>query len=61
MPEHAALVTALIVERPICIRCIAMKADMNLRVLDTTIARIEAVMARSSRCCSPWSLVGVAA
>jgi len=29
MPEHAALIAILIVDRPICLACIATKLDMN--------------------------------
>jgi hypothetical protein len=30
MPEYAALITALILERPMCLQCIGEKANMSL-------------------------------
>ena len=44
MPDHAALVTALILDRPTCIRCIAIKSSMTAATLDTTIGIIERVL-----------------
>lgn len=44
MPDHAALVTALILDRPTCIRCIAIKSSMTPLAMDTTIGFIERVL-----------------
>jgi hypothetical protein len=44
MPDHVALVTALILDRPLCARCIATKSGMRLTVLDQTLATIAAVL-----------------
>lgn len=41
MPDHAALVTALILDRPTCIRCIAIKSGLSVRDLDRTVGLIE--------------------
>jgi hypothetical protein len=41
MPEHAALITALILDRPMCLPCIA-KADMSViasrRISNTSVS-----------------------
>jgi hypothetical protein len=44
MPDHTAIVTALILDRPTCLRCIATKANMTLTELDTTIGIINRVL-----------------
>ena len=41
MPDHAAIVTALILDRPTCLRCMGVKASMSVRDLDRTVAAIE--------------------
>jgi hypothetical protein len=45
MPDHAAIVRALILERPTCIRCIAIKSGMTPAALDATVGAIERVLA----------------
>jgi hypothetical protein len=30
MPEHAALITALILDRPMCLQCIGAKAQLSM-------------------------------
>ena len=44
MPDHAAIVTALILDRPTCIRCIAVKSSMPPAALDQTVGAIERVL-----------------
>lgn len=44
MANHAAIITALILDRPTCIRCIAVKASMTPAALDTTIGAIETAL-----------------
>jgi hypothetical protein len=53
MPDRAALVTALILDRPTCLRCIAIKSALTLAVLDETIEHIQRVLVvhrRADRC-----------
>lgn len=44
MPGIAALVTALILDRPTCIRCLATKSAVSLAAMDSTIAAIETAL-----------------
>jgi hypothetical protein len=44
MPNHAALITALILDHPTCVRCLAVKSSMTLVALDTTIGAIETAL-----------------
>lgn len=44
MPDHAAIVTALILDRPTCIQCIAVKSSLSIRDLDQIIGIIERVL-----------------
>jgi hypothetical protein len=41
MPDRTALVTALILDRPLCIRCLVAKAGGSLADLDAVIASVE--------------------
>jgi hypothetical protein len=41
MPEHAALITALILDRPTCLPCIATKADMSLPTVRAYLEQIS--------------------
>jgi hypothetical protein len=40
LPEHAALITTLILERPMCVDCIATKIDLEPATVSTYLARI---------------------
>ena len=42
MPNHAALVTALILNHPLCTQCLATKSGLSLTDVKATIATIEA-------------------
>jgi hypothetical protein len=44
VPDHVAIVTALILDRPTCLRCIAIKAQITPMKLDTTIEIIDRVL-----------------
>ena len=44
MPEHAALVTAIILERPTCISCLSQKTGMSADNVGRTLERIEAAL-----------------
>jgi len=44
MPETAAIVTALIIERPLCVECVMTKASIGAADLDAALSRIEAVL-----------------
>jgi hypothetical protein len=44
MPDHAALVTAMILDRPTCLRCIGVKSSMSAALLDRTVGAIERVL-----------------
>lgn len=54
MPEPAALITALILERPLCISCIATKAGEPVAAtLEASLERIRHVLEiyrRQDRC-----------
>ncbi len=41
MSDRAAFVTALILDRPLCIRCLATKSGLVLADLDAVIGNIE--------------------
>ena len=41
MPDRTALVTALILDRPLCIRCLAAKSRGTLADLDAVIDNVE--------------------
>jgi len=40
----AALITALIVERPMCIDCIAKRVDLSVTATETAITMIQAAL-----------------
>jgi hypothetical protein len=42
MPEYAALITVMILERPMCVACVAAKADMDIPSVDAYLQRISA-------------------
>jgi hypothetical protein len=44
MPETAAMVTALIMERPMCLDCIARKASFSLNEVETAFLHIDRVL-----------------
>ena len=44
MPENAAVLTALILERPLCLDCITAKASMTEPDVDRGLARIGGVL-----------------
>lgn len=44
MPYRAALITALILDRPMCSDCIAEKAGLSAADLDATLTTIRAVL-----------------
>jgi|RhiMetdeSRZDD1v2_1073273.scaffolds.fasta_scaffold1132439_2 hypothetical protein len=44
MPERAALVTALILGRPLCLPCIATNGTMSIQRADTTLEIIQTVL-----------------
>jgi hypothetical protein len=44
MPETAAIVTALIIERPLCIECVKTKASIGAAELDDALSRIAVVL-----------------
>jgi hypothetical protein len=53
VPKNAALVTALLIERPTCIRCILVRAGMTPLDFDATLEVIETVLVlrrRTDRC-----------
>jgi hypothetical protein len=41
MPDHAALVAILVVERPLCMGCLAAKSGLTAADLDAAIESIE--------------------
>ena len=40
MPEHSSLITALILERPMCLECLARRANMTMEAAQTVLAVI---------------------
>ena len=40
MPEHSRLITALILERPMCVECLARRANMTVEATHTVLAVI---------------------
>ena len=63
MTERAALITSLILERPLCLDCIGIKANAKLHEIEEAFQRIERVLAvRSHRAerCRACGVVGVA-
>ena len=40
MPKNAALITALILERPLCISCVATKATISESRVEASLAEI---------------------
>jgi len=41
MPEHAALIAALIIDRPHCLDCIAAKSDLTVQSVRGYLERME--------------------
>ena len=44
MPETAALITALIIDRPLCFDCIVMRAGVSAAAAEVAFARITNVL-----------------
>jgi len=44
MPEYAALITVMILERPMCVACVAVKAAMDIPSVDGYLERISAMV-----------------
>ena len=44
MPERAAIVTALIMERPLCLACVAQRASLDESAAKTILDKIESVL-----------------
>ena len=44
MPQTTALITALILERPLCLSCIAMKAGSSETAVEASLAHIAPVV-----------------
>lgn len=44
MPETTAIVTALILERPLCMNCITARTGVPAAEIDATLARIQTVL-----------------
>jgi len=54
MPETTAIITALIIGRPMCLDCITRRAAVGVAAAEVTLARINNVLAlqreQSERC-----------
>ena len=53
MPEGTAIVTALILDRPLCLRCLTAKSSLRYEVVLKMLECIEIVLAlhrRAARC-----------
>jgi hypothetical protein len=44
MPERAAMVTALIMDRPLCLSCVALRASMDEVDAQAVLDKIEHVL-----------------
>jgi hypothetical protein len=44
MPDRAALVTALIVDRPMCVDCMAAKSGLTASALAVTLTTVQTVL-----------------
>ena len=44
MPDYAALVTALILDRPMCVDCIAAKSGLSASALAATLVTVQTVL-----------------
>ena len=44
MPEHAALIAVLIMERPLCVSCISSKTGLTHGEVESYLARIESTV-----------------
>jgi hypothetical protein len=44
LPETAALIAGLILERPLCLDCLATKATLSPTVIERTLATVSTVM-----------------
>jgi len=44
MPDRAALITALILDRPMCLDCIVVQSGVRTRDLDATLATVSGVL-----------------
>jgi hypothetical protein len=53
MPERAALITALILDRPMCFDCIAAKSGLSAHSFKETLAVVGAVLQlrNATECC----------
>ena len=45
MPERAALVTAIILERPTCLTCLSQKTGLSVAEIRATLVRIQVALA----------------
>jgi hypothetical protein len=63
MPETVAMVTALILERPMCLDCIARKASISLNDVEAAflhIARVVGLRRFTSERCRACGNIGLA-
>jgi len=44
MPARVAMVTALIMERPLCLTCVAQRASLDVSEATTILDKIESVL-----------------
>lgn len=44
MPRRAAIITALILERPLCIECLSAKSGMKPPAIERLLARISSAV-----------------
>jgi hypothetical protein len=44
LPESAALITGLILERPLCLDCLAAKSGLGATAVEAMLARVGTVM-----------------
>jgi hypothetical protein len=63
MPERAAIVTALIMDRPLCLACVAQRASLDECEAQTILDKIESVLelqrVQPGRCRACGSVVTV--
>jgi hypothetical protein len=59
MHDTAALITAIILDRPLCLDCIALKAGVGPATADASLARIKNVLTEETGRCRACGTIGM--
>jgi len=41
MPERAALIAVLLIDRPLCLKCVSSKSGLSVMIIDTYLERMR--------------------